>query len=250
MGISLTCKFVESDESIADYVYGFTSLKHLSSIDEGVIIPNGRIDLHFAETSSGQFQIFLVGLESKPKPLLKQDISTLFTISFNPLATEYILHQPIADLLDGGKEMPDDYWDFSSSDLQNFDEFCEKATRRILSLLPEKTDERKRKLFALIFAAGGEMSVRELSEKVFWSERQINRYFNRQFGIPLKAYCQILRFQASLSHIKEGVLYPQLDFADQSHFIKEIKKLSGVSPKELYKNKNDRFLQFLVMDTD
>ena len=247
---SLTYKFIKPDESITDYVYGFTSLKNLSDINEGVIIPNGRIDLHFAETSDGQFQVFLVGLESKPKPLLKQDISTLFTISFNPLATEYILHQSIADLLDGGKAMPDDYWGFGIGDLRDFDGFCEKATRKIRSLMPEKTDERKRQLFELIFATNGEMSVKEFSEKADWSERQINRYFNRQFGISLKAYCKILRFQASLSHIKKGVLFPQLNFADQSHFIKEIKKLAGVSPKELYKNRNDRFLQFLVMDTD
>ena len=250
MSNSLIHKFIEPDESITDYVYGFTSLKNLSGINEGVIIPNGRIDLHFTETSDRRFQIFLVGLESRPKPLLKQNISTLFSISFNPLATEYILHQSITDLLDGGKAMPENYWDFGIGDLKDFDGFCEKAARKIRSRLPEKIDERKRKLFELIFAANGEMSVRELSEKILWSERQINRYFNRQFGIPLKAYCQILRFQASLSHIKVGELYPQLDFADQSHFIKEIKKLAGVSPKELYKNENDRFLQFLVMDTD
>ena len=250
MDDSLTYKFIKPDESIADYVYGFTSLKNLSGINEGVIIPNGRIDLHFAETSDGQVQVSLVGLESKPKPLLKRGISTLFTISFNPLATEYILRESVAGLLDGGKAMPDDYWDFGIADLRDFDGFCEKAARKIRSRLSENIDERKRELFELIFATNGEMSVKELSEKILWSERQINRYFNRQFGIPLKAYCQILRFQASLSHIKEGELYPQLDFADQSHFIKEIKKLAGVSPKELYKNENDRFLQFLVMDTD
>jgi hypothetical protein len=51
-------------------------------------------------------------------------------------------------------------------------------------------------------------------------------------------------FQASLSHIKEGKLFPQLNYYDQSHFIKEIKKFSGVSPKELFKNQNDRFYNF------
>jgi len=116
--------------------------------------------------------------------------------------------------------------------------------------LPGAIDERKRNLFELIFTTNGEISVKELSERIFWSERQINRYFNQQFGLSLKTYCNILRFQASLLHIKQGELYPQLNFADQSHFIKEIKKLSGVSPKELHKNENDRFLQFLVPDKE
>ena len=43
--------------------------------------------------------------------------------------------------------------------------------------------------------------------------------------------------------ISKGLLYPQKDFFDQAHFIKEVKKYTGTTPKELYKNKNDRFLQ-------
>jgi AraC-like DNA-binding protein len=150
--------------------------------------------------------------------------------------------------LNSGKILMNDFWGFHADDLNDFDMFCEKATLKIQSLLPKEIDERKRTLFEFIFATNGEISVKELSEKLFWNERQINQYFNQQFGVSLKAYCNILRFQASLSHIKEGKLFPQLDYYDQSHFIKEIKKFSGVSPKELFKNQNDRFLQFLVTD--
>jgi AraC-like DNA-binding protein len=94
----------------------------------------------------------------------------------------------------------------------------------------------------LIYSSNGSLSVKELSEKVNWSSRQINRYFNEQFGISLKTYCNILRFRASLPHIKKGKLFPELNFTDQNHFIKEIKKFSGVVPKELSKNQNDRFI--------
>ncbi len=114
--------------------------------------------------------------------------------------------------------------------------------------MPKEIDERKRKLFELIYASNGSISVQELSEKVYWSARQINRYFNQQFGVSLKTFCSILRFRASFQHIKDGILFPQQNYADQSHFIKEAKKLSGVSPKELHKNKNDRFIQFSVLD--
>ncbi|SEN91039.1 hypothetical protein SAMN05216436_1253 [bacterium A37T11] len=53
---------------------------------------------------------------------------------------------------------------------------------------------------------------------------------------------------ADVVKIQDGILFPQQNYADQSHFIKEAKKLSGVSPKELHKNKNGRFLQFSVLD--
>lgn len=239
---------VKPDQSISDYVYCFSSIQNLSGISEGVIIPNGRIDLSFYKTSDGQFHISLLGLETKPKMTPGQNISTFFAINFNPLAVEYVLRHSVADILDKGKALPNDFWDFSMDYLNDFDVFCEKATLKIQSLLPIEIDERKRKLFTLVFESNGEIPVKELSERVAWSARQINQYFNQQFGISLKAYCSILRFQASLSHIKEGKLFPQLNYYDQSHFIKEIKKLSGASPKELFKNENRRFLQFLVTD--
>ena len=242
-------KLAKPDKSLADYIYCFSALQNLSDIHQGVIIPNGRIDLAFFKTADNQFRISLIGLETRPKLLPKQAISKFFAVSFNPLAVEYILNDSIAGILNNGRILPDNFWDFGVGDLDDFDTFCKKVSQTIQSILPNEIDDRKRRLFELIFASNGQITVKELSEKVFWSSRQMNQYFNQQFGLSLKAYCNILRFQASLSQIKEGKLFPQLNFYDQSHFIKEIKKYSGASPKELYKNKNSRFLQFSVINT-
>jgi AraC-like DNA-binding protein len=242
---SLQYNLIHPDASLAEYVYCFSSLQNLTTVSDAVIIPNGKIDVLFSQTSGNELRVFLMGIETKPKPA-KPDVSNFFAISFNPLAVEYILRQSIAPIVNSAQALPNNFWDFCVDDLNDFDAFCAKASQKIHSLVPKEIDERKRFLFELILAANGEISIKELSEKVLWSERQINRYFNQQFGLSTKAYCNILRFQASLQHIQEGTLFPQLNFTDQSHFIKEIKKLSGVSPKELFKNQNDRFLQFLV----
>jgi AraC-like DNA-binding protein len=250
MKSNLHFKLIKPHKSLQDFVYCFSSLQNLADFSDGVIIPNGRVDLVFSKNAKQQFQIALIGLETKPKLVPAQPVSAFFSISFNPLAVEYVLQQSIADIKDKGRLLPTDFWGFDVSDLEDFDSFCAKATKQISALIPATIDERKRKLFELIFSTNGEISVQELSEKVFWSQRQISRFFHQQFGISLKAYCSILRFQASLPHIKAGKLYPQLNFTDQSHFIKEIKKLSGVSPKELSKNQNDRFLQFLAINPE
>jgi AraC-like DNA-binding protein len=125
--------------------------------------------------------------------------------------------------------------------------FCKKASQKIKTVSTENMDNRKKKLFELIYSSHGSMTVKELSGKVYWSSRQINRYFNQQFGISLKAYCSILRFGASFKQISEGKLFPELNFADQNHFIKEIKKYAGVTPKELSKNKDDRFIDITAI---
>jgi len=96
----------------------------------------------------------------------------------------------------------------------------------------------------LLFSTFGSIRVEELSNKVFWNSRQINRYFSSKFGLSLKTYANILRCSKSFREIEKGKFSPDLNFYDQSHFIKEIKKHSGSNPKELHQNKNDRFLQF------
>lgn len=241
-------KFIKPDRSLADFIE-YLGMFH-NQTDKAkkiVVLPDGRIDLFFSQSASEPFHVTLIGLETVPeqRSILPQALT--FVISFKPLAVEYILHTSIADLLNSAKDFPIDFWGFNADDLKDFDAFYKKASQKIKELLPQEIDERKRKLFELIFSSNNEMSVKELSEKVFWGSRQINRYFNQQFGLSLKAYCTILRFRASLQHIAQGKLFPELNFTDQTHFIKEIKKFSGVVPKELSKNKNDRFVLLSVL---
>lgn len=246
MHLPLQYHFKKPAEKLADFVYGFSSLSNISECKEGIIIPNGRIDLLLCRTTDERFFTVLMGLETKPKTMPQQNIAMFFSISFNPLALEYILNESIAELINNGKELPENFWGFRKEDLNDFEDFCSKASDVIIKHLNNTIDERKRNLFRLIFEANGEISIKELSQTIHWSERQINRYFTKYLGVTLKMYCKILRFQKSLEYIKDGILFPQLNFSDQSHFIKDVKKLSGVSPKELFKNDNDRFLQFLV----
>lgn len=248
MDNSFNYKFIQPDKSLTDFVESIGMFQNQSDeAKEVVVLPDGRIDLFFWQTASQPFQVILVGLETEPEQRSIPPYTRTFVISFKPLAVEYVLRTSIDNVLNSAKDFPNNFWDFNVNDLEDFAAFYEKASQKIKELLPKQTDKRKRKLFELIYSSNGEMSVKELSESVFWSSRQINRYFNQQFGLSLKAYCKILRFRASLEHIARGKLFPELNFTDQNHFIKEIKKFSGVVPKELSKNKNDRFVLLSVL---
>ncbi len=244
-------RFKKPEEWLAGFVESFWLLENRSDSNKNVIIlPDGRLDLFFLRSAREPFHITLSGLETHADEATLAARTTMFVVSFKLIAAEYILKDTVSDLLDNARFLPVDFWDFDESDLLNFDQFCDKASRKIRSLLPDRTDSRKQKLFELIYSSNGALSVNELSEKAGWSSRQINRYFNHQFGLSLKAYCNILRFRASFSHIREGKLFPQQNFADQSHFIREVKKLSGVSPKALKNNRNDRFIQLSLLDSE
>ncbi|RAJ83457.1 AraC-like DNA-binding protein [Chitinophaga dinghuensis] len=249
--MSLVIKTHKPDPVIAPYVDSLWMLHNPDKEDKKVVVlPDGRIDIFLSQSTSESFHITLHGLGTEPGQGLIHAGTLTFAISFNLPAAEYILHQSVTELVNKVGGLPNTFWNYTVNDLQHFDDFCAKTTRQIKSLVPADPDTRKLQLFELLAATEGNISVKELSEKVFWSSRQINRYFNQQFGISLKAYCNILRFRASLQHLSEGKLFPEQHFADQSHFIKAVKKLTGVTPKELFQNQNDRFVQFSAMKSD
>jgi len=207
-----------------------------------LVLPDGRFDIIFSYSPNEPFNAMLMGLGTAAGQHTIPPKIVMFAVSFKLLAIEYLLHIKAASILNNAHPLPTDFWGINKNDLHNFEDFCEKLSAKMLSLINPDIDNRKQKLFDLIYSSNGTLSVKELSEKVYWSSRQINRYFNEQFGISLKVYCNVLRFKTSLHHIKKGKLFPELNFADQTHFIKEIKKFSGVVPKELFKNQNDRFI--------
>lgn len=241
-------KAIEPDQSLVDFVENIGMFHNQSGKDmEVVLMPDGRIDLFFMKSETEPFQVALIGLENVPEQQVIRANTFAFKISFKPLGAEYILQTSIADILNNAKLLPTDFWEVNDNDLINFNTFHKKITAKINEILPDKIDERKRKLFKLVYESNGEIKIQQLSEEISWSSREINRYFNKQFGLSLNAFCKILRFKASLEHIAKGRLFPELNFTDQNHFIKEIKKFSGVVPSELLKNTNDRFILLSVL---
>ncbi|MDA3614310.1 helix-turn-helix domain-containing protein [Polluticaenibacter yanchengensis] len=246
---SLNYELIKPDKCLADFVESYWQLHNKADDNKEItLLPDGKIDMIFTKSSAEEFQIILLGLTTLPDKVVLPANTMMFAISFKLLATEYILQTPVAGLLDNAKILPAGFWGFHPDDLSDFNEFCHKAYQIISSLLPAGgADTRKLELFNLLYGSEGAVTVNELSEKVFWSARQMNRYFNQEYGISLKTYCNILRFRASFRHIKDGKLYPQQNFSDQSHFIKEVKKLSGALPKQLKQNKDGRFIQFSTL---
>ncbi|MBN9385729.1 MAG: helix-turn-helix transcriptional regulator [Chitinophagaceae bacterium] len=246
--MSITIRSADPDHSIAHFVQSFWMLENASDKDiPSTVLPDGIVDLILLRSGTEPFQTVLRGVDTQPSHVVLTPKVKMFAVGFKLLAIEYLLKIPVSGLLNEGEIYTDELWQFGSNDLDDFELFCRKASEKIRSVVTGGIDERKKKLFELLYASNGSLSVKEISEKVYWSARQINRYFNQQFGIPLKSYCNILRFRASFDHISQGKLFPEQNFFDQAHFIKEVKKLSGALPKELKQNKNGRFLQFTAL---
>ncbi len=248
MDNSITYSAAEPDDSLGELVESFWMLhKQEQQQKQIVILPDGRIDLFFSYSPTESFDVRLMGLTTTPDLAALEPGTVIFAVSFKLLAVEYILHTPVADILNGTRQLANGFWDITKDDLTDLPSFQDRISQKLRAQWHDEIDPRKQKLFDAIYRSQGDLSVQALADRAGWSSRQINRYFQQWFGMSLKAYCGILRFRASFGHIKEGKFFPEQSFADQPHFIREIKRFSGVNPKELFKNKNDRFIQFSLL---
>lgn len=159
------------------------------------------------------------------------------------------MQQSISSFCDSEEIKESSFWELDTTSFEDLESVTEKLNKRMLSILnsEKEVDVRKQRLFSLLYKTNGEQTVEDYSKQVFWASRQINRYFKSRFGISLKTYCKILKCYASYKHIKKGQFYPEYNYFDQSHFIKDLKKVTGNNPTELFENKNDRFLQLTTI---
>jgi AraC-like DNA-binding protein len=208
------------------------------------ILPDGYFDLIVEYENKTLSRVKLTGVWTQPINVTIPKSTKIFAVRFKLLAAEYLFSREIKSILDNTKELDFCFWEINSLHCDDFEYFVHFISNKINFALSKlkKIDNRKINLFQLIYQ-DKKLSVKDLSEQIFWASRQINRYFNQQFGFPLKTYLNIVRCNASYENIANGQLSPKEDFFDQSHFIKEIKKHTGTTPTELLQNKKDRFLQ-------
>lgn len=91
----------------------------------------------------------------------------------------------------------------------------------------------------------GLIKIGQLEKETGYSSRWLNEKFKIRLGISPKNLCSIIRFQryyqASISQKEDAFFrnYFYQFYYDQSHFIKDYKRFTGLSPKELEKTKNE-----------
>lgn len=92
-----------------------------------------------------------------------------------------------------------------------------------------------------ILASKGNISMKELNDELYLSERSVERRFKQYVGISPKLFARICRFQASLIQIRNNqfsrlsdIAYEN-EYADQSHLIRAFKEFAGISPNKYQK---------------
>lgn len=87
-------------------------------------------------------------------------------------------------------------------------------------------------------AAGGDLRIGALAELGGTTLRTMDRLFRRYIGVSPKTFSRVMRFQRGLNRLKFdpavslGTIAAECGYADQSHFVREFKRFTGVAPSQ------------------
>ena len=123
-------------------------------------------------------------------------------------------------------------------DLKNTNERIEYLKGYILQKAKEQREIPFMEVVEKLYENPKEQSVTDIAKEFGYNERNLYRVFKATFGVSPKVLLNILRLHLCLTFILEKKMN-LIDIAlfcgfyDQSHFIKEIKKYTGISPLKI-----------------
>ncbi|MBA2672115.1 helix-turn-helix transcriptional regulator [Ramlibacter sp.] len=88
-----------------------------------------------------------------------------------------------------------------------------------------------------ITRSGGVLRIAELAAQLALSEDALEKRFTRVFGMGPKRLARLVRLRSTLRAYRPGAQLTQLahagGFFDQSHFNREVRRVTGVAPSQL-----------------
>jgi len=227
------------------------------------LIPNGCLELiiHLNDLHCDLQNInvwcqspdyMLIGLLTQPYEVQFGDYVKVFSIRFKPEGIYNIFGVP-ASLF---KERFEDMTLVLGKD---FKDFCHRLREeRTIPLMIKRAEAYLRKVLeknitdlsyvnhaAEIIRTTKGIRIEDLPNRVFISQRQLEREFKYKIGISPKHYLRITRINEVLRLLDENhpidltsVAY-QCGYFDQSHFIHDFQKITGSNPTIFIKNRGD-----------
>lgn len=224
------------------------------------IIPDGCIEMAFILgddikrfTSDDDFVIqpraIVIGQIVDPFYIEPVGEVDTFAISFFPLGFSNLINQSLDDLVN--KETPlDQLFDSKvirilESNIIHADSTQERidiVEAFLLERLQENQviDQVIKTTVDAIYKSKGSVKIADILGDDKGSRRRLERQFKRHIGLSPKQLSKVIRLQAALSLLLDTesqsltkIAYSS-EYYDQSHFIKDFKEFTGITPKDFF----------------
>jgi len=241
-------------QNIIEKMWVFESGAEMPSDDINLVVPNGRLRLlipfrnSIAATIDGKLYlskedcITLTGIIDVPsKPALRANTGTI-GIEFNPVGAYRFFPlklsdinnkiYPITDILGKiGRQLEEE--------ISNTETIKDKLFLLQQFLLKQPFLQNEDSIFEYcveqIKLSRGRITIKELEKKTGYSSRWLNMKFKDKLGISPKNISSIIRFRQyyqALANNNETAFFETAFYEyyyDQSHFLKEFKRFTGLS---------------------
>lgn len=240
-------KELEPCVSLSDFIktYWYYENNTADSVNY-TILPDACFDILIYFSEEGFERVNITGLWTEAVEVTMSRAVKVFAIRLKPLAAEYILRRSMSDVVNSSFDGSICLNNLGITvdnifEIENLKDRAEECITDIIN--SADIDIRKRELFNCIERYKGGISVSDLSNIIGLSSRHINRYFNAWFGVNLKQYCSIYMIKQCYPGLNKKEFLPSEGYYDQSHYIRNIKKFTGVTPGEIISDTKGRFFQ-------
>lgn len=240
---------------------GAQNLRLFSDGNTGIVFNSNNNPLY--NKSNKLPNSFLYGQITQFKDIFITNETTLIVVVFQPAGIKKLLGIPAYELLDEIISI-EEILNINSSSI--VDQFASSSTIQdklnILNIFftsiviksKNKKEQIVNPVIDFILKNKGVITNSQLIKFTGYTERHIERLFMDSIGLNPKKFANIIKLHSFLQQLKDKSNSSKLTeiaysvgYADQSHLIKEFKKITGMTPSTYKNNLNKLAVNFLVL---
>lgn len=199
-------------------------------------------DYNYTITESKNNSSYLTGIYQHPISITSTIFYKELCINFNPLGLETLFGKKLSSYIfknDVLKNLENSNWE-TLFEIVFCNESIEHIQNEVESFFMANIQEENISKQLHINTIKDLSSIEEISDLMCKSYRSTHRFFKNEFKLTPKDFLLIKKVRTSMDALFENKSITEiafdLDFSDQSHFIKTFKKYTNQTPSQFRKN--------------
>ncbi len=233
------------DEYIEQNVFIYPHYLHTVSLQRNLSTFFSDDQFTFQTQKTGKPTLCILGRFTKPLHCKVDGFGKALTIVFKPTGINFFCDQSFEEIVPGiFNSFP--FWNDKLDELEkllymrDISAITRKLENILLSFYRPFENKILSETLSLLHEDYACHNVKEIERTLRVNRKTLARQFKKQIGVSVTDYRRILRFRDAIKlHSATDETLTKLAyetcFSDQSHFIKDMQKLTGDNPKKFFK---------------